>query len=990
MLFVALVVVTLLTAMDATIVATALPTIVADLGGERDLAWIFVAYTLAVTIAMPMFGRLGDLRGRRTLFLSSIAAFVLTSLLCGFVTGFGQLIALRFGQGIGGGGITVLSLAVVADAVPARERGRFLAPITAVYGIASVVSPLLGGTLTDTVGWRWIFWVNAPLGALALLLAWVSVPAVAVRARARFDWTGTALLTTWTTGAVLFAAWGGSRIAWSSPRLWAIALGALAGFAAFVAWSRGREHPIVPLWMFRHRVVVISSGLAFVVGAAVFGMVGYLPGLMQAVYGLPATVAGSVVLPMVAGIMLTSIWTGHRVARTGRYRSFPVYGSLAGAVALVGLATIGTGTPVALIGLFIGVLGLGVGCFNQVMTVAVQDAMPAAVVGTATAAVTLVRELGVTLGSAALGGLLGARLLAGLGDRAALAGLSPARLRELPDAARELYAQTYLTAMRPLFLGLVLLFLLALAASAFLPDHRLSAAPPSVPIGDDMTYPDDVDVAIVGSGPTGAAYARILTERAPSARIAVFEAGPVLTDPPGMHVKNIADDAERIAAQRRSEGLRPHTDSTAGEYADPARRVVRPGTFLLESGYQVDGEDGLPALAMSTNVGGMGAHWTGACPRPGDAERIDFLPDLDELLDEAERLLSVDKHPFAGAPYTDVVRDRLAAEFDPGRAADRRVQPMPLAVHRRDDGALIWSGPDVVFGDVTRDNPNFSLYAESPVKRVLIEDGKAVGVHVNGVDVRARYVVVACDALRTPQLLFASGVRLPALGRYLNDQPQTVFAIRLRDVREPAADTGDATEIVGQSGVGWVPYTDEHPFHGQVMQLDASPIPLVSDDEPALGTIVGLGWFCGKDLQASDRIEFDEDTTDDYGMPKPTIHYRLTPRDHETLARARTAILRAATALGEHIGTDPFVLSPGASLHYQGTTRMGPVDDGTSVCGPNSEVWGVDGLYVAGNNVIPTPIACNPTLTSVALAVTGARNIAAHLTTPTAAATTGR
>jgi hypothetical protein len=243
-------------------------------------------------------------------------------------------------------------------------------------------------------------------------------------------------------------------------------------------------------------------------------------------------------------------------------------------------------------------------------------------------------------------------------------------------------------------------------------------------------------------------------------------------------------------------------------------------------------------------------------------------------------------------------------------------------------------------------------------------------------------VVVAADALRTPQVLFASGVRPQALGRYLNDQPQTVFAVRLADVAPTAEAEHDPrgdTTITGQSGVLWVPYTDAEPFHGQVMQLDASPIPLVGDDEPAPGTIVGLGWFAAKDLQASDRIEFDETEVDETGMPKPRIHYLLTERDRANLAHARECILRAARSLGEFIGTDPLLLSNGASLHYQGTTRMGETDDGTSVCGPNSEVWGVSGLYVAGNNVIPTPIACNPTLTNVALAVAGARDVAARL-----------
>jgi pyranose oxidase len=231
-------------------------------------------------------------------------------------------------------------------------------------------------------------------------------------------------------------------------------------------------------------------------------------------------------------------------------------------------------------------------------------------------------------------------------------------------------------------------------------------------------------------------------------------------------------------------------------------------------------------------------------------------------------------------------------------------------------------------------------------------------------------------------VLFASGVRPPALGRYLNDQPQMVFAVRLTDVEHTAAEEHDPrgdTAITEQSGVQWVPYTDAEPFHGQVMQLDASPIPLVGDEVPAPGSIVGLGWFTGKDLQESDRVEFSDTETDDYGMPKPRIHYRLTERDHATLAQAREAILRAARSLGEFIGDAPIMLSGGASLHYQGSTRMGPTDDGTSVCGPTSEVWNVSGLYVAGNNVIPTPIACNPTLTSVALAVGGARDIVRRL-----------
>ncbi|WP_106815374.1 GMC oxidoreductase [Microbacterium timonense] len=500
-------------------------------------------------------------------------------------------------------------------------------------------------------------------------------------------------------------------------------------------------------------------------------------------------------------------------------------------------------------------------------------------------------------------------------------------------------------------------------------------------------YPSSVDVAIVGSGPTGAAYARILSEEAPEASIAMFEVGPTVSDPPGAHVKNIEDADRRAEAQRRSEGpgAGAATVNNPGAVTSGMRRA-RPGTYLLLEGYQAEGEDGLPVVAFSSNVGGMAAHWTAACPRPGGSERITFLPDMDELLDEADRLLGVTTDAFDSAPFTALVRERLAAAVDEGRVDQTKVQRMPLAVHRRDDGRLVWSGSDVVLGDVTRANANFSLFDESLVTRVIVVEGRATGVAVRDLrtgaayEVAARFVVVAADALRTPQVLWASGVRPPALGRMLNDQAQVVYAARLRDVEPPAQDQVAASgALTEQSGVSWVPFTDDVPFHGQIMQLDASPVPLADDDPVIPGSIVGLGLFCAKDLQWDDRVEFSEDDQDFYGMPAMRIHYTLTERDHAVLDRARAQIVELAKAVGEPLGDRPFTMPLGASLHYQGTTRMGAADDGRSVCGPDSEVWGVAGLYVAGNNVIPTATACNPTLTSVALAVRGARRIAGEL-----------
>ncbi|MEV7636770.1 GMC oxidoreductase [Pseudarthrobacter enclensis] len=499
-------------------------------------------------------------------------------------------------------------------------------------------------------------------------------------------------------------------------------------------------------------------------------------------------------------------------------------------------------------------------------------------------------------------------------------------------------------------------------------------------------YPAAVDVAIVGSGPTASAYARILSEEAPGATIAMFEVGPTVSNPPGAHVKNIADQQARSLAQRASEGPGAGADTVSSPGAvKSGERRARPGTYLLQDGYAFPGEDGMPVAAMSSNVGGMAAHWTAACPRPGGKERIPFLPDLEELLDDADRLLGVTTHAFDGAPFSDLVRDRLAAAVDEGRDPVFRVQPMPLAVHRREDGGLVWSGSDVVMGDATRNNPQFELFDESLVTRVLVEDGTAAGIEVQdrrtgGTSrVAARYVVVGADALRTPQLLWASGIRPAALGRYLNDQAQVVFASRLRDVTADDAPRAADGALSEQSGVAWVPYTDDAPFHGQIMQLDASPVPLAEDDPVVPGSIVGLGLFCAKDLQPEDRVAFDDDVTDSYGMPAMRIHYRLTERDHEVLERAKREIVRLGKAVGEPLDERPFVLPPGASLHYQGTTRMGETDDGGSVCSPDSQVWSVPGLFVAGNGVIPTATACNPTLTAVALAVRGARRIAADL-----------
>ena len=495
-------------------------------------------------------------------------------------------------------------------------------------------------------------------------------------------------------------------------------------------------------------------------------------------------------------------------------------------------------------------------------------------------------------------------------------------------------------------------------------------------------------VLIVGSGPAGATYARRLLDRS-NASLLMVEAGPALTEPMGMNVRNIADPTAQAAAKTASQGPAAGVAGLAGIPAGTSVEgtvTARQGTHLV--GRAAEGSSGMPAAAAATCVGGQGAHWTCATPRPVGSERIDFLEhDLDRLLDEAESLLHTTHEAFSGAPQATALLDLVDKEF----AADGLlVQPLPVAGDPQADGTMRWSGTDVVLGDLATPGAHsdrFELRTGTLAVRLLLEDGVVVGAVLRDLqtgtetDERADVVVVAADALRTPQLLWASGIRPEALGRYLTEHPLIFGVVAVKPGLLPPLEPGAAPVDPVRVVVGVRFDEERHPFHAQLLYSPVCPIPLPSEspyaDSP--GGYVGMGWGVRKWPRPEDRVAFEDHALDENGLPGIRIAYEVTAREQEQLALARAFQARAAAALGTFIDGMPVVMPPGSSLHYMGTVRMGVTDDGTSVCDSLSRVWGVHGLLLAGNGLIPTANSCNPTLTSVALAVRGADALAERL-----------
>jgi EmrB/QacA subfamily drug resistance transporter len=437
LIFVAVLLGMLLAALDQTIVATALPTVVSDLGGAGHQSWVVTSYLLASTIVTAVVGKLGDLFGRKVVFQASVLFFLAGSVLCGLATSMTMLVGARALQGIGGGAIMVTAMAVIGEVIPLRERGRYQGALGAVFGVTTVIGPLLGGFFTDHLTWRWAFWINVPVALVVLAVGATAIPALTRSTKPVIDYMGILLVGLGASGLTLATSWGGGEYAWTSPMIIGLFVGSAAALALFVWVETRTAEPILPMRLFASPVFTVCCILAFIVGFAMLGALTFLPTFMQFVDGVSATESGLRTLPMVAGLLITSMGSGVIVGRTGRYKIFPVVGTAVMAVGFLLLSRMDAATPTWQQSVFLFVLGTGIGLCMQTLILTVQNTMSFTDLGVATSGVTFFRTIGSAFGAAIFGSLFANFLSDRLGP-AMLASGAPARAAQSPQALHEL------------------------------------------------------------------------------------------------------------------------------------------------------------------------------------------------------------------------------------------------------------------------------------------------------------------------------------------------------------------------------------------------------------------------------------------------------------------------------------------------------------------------------------------------------------------------
>ena len=412
LLFASLMVVMLLASLGQTILSTALPTIVGDLGGVDHMSWVITGFILASTVMMPVYGRISDLFGRKPVLIAAIVLFIAGSALGAAAESMSWLITARVVQGLGGGGLMILAQTSIADVVPARERGKYMGVMGAVFAVSSVAGPLLGGWITEGPGWRWAFSFNIPLGILAIIAVavFLKLPRRPREERERIDYLGMILLAGATTCLILVCTWGGTQYDWNSPQILLLCATTLAGAIAFVVAETRASSPVIPLSLFKDRNFTLTTLTGLAVGVAMFGAIGYMPTYIQMVKGVDATQAGLLMTPMMASLLITSIVSGQIVSRTGRYKLFPLVGMLIMGIGLWLLSTLEVSDSTVRMCVFLAVFGAGIGLSMQILVLIVQNSVPNRIVGTATASSNFFRQVGATVGSAVVGSLFISRL----------------------------------------------------------------------------------------------------------------------------------------------------------------------------------------------------------------------------------------------------------------------------------------------------------------------------------------------------------------------------------------------------------------------------------------------------------------------------------------------------------------------------------------------------------------------------------------------------
>jgi EmrB/QacA subfamily drug resistance transporter len=479
--FIALMLGMFLAALDQSIVSTALPTIVGDLGGLNHLSWVVTSYLLASTLSTPIYGKLGDMYGRKPVFLVAILIFLAGSMLAGLSESMGELIGFRALQGIGAGGLMVGAQAIIADIVPPRERGRYMGLIGSVFAVAFVAGPLIGGFFVDNLSWRWVFYVNVPIGALAVVIVITRLHLHTPHTRHRIDYLGAALLSGGVGALILLATWGGTEYAWGSNEIVGLGIVGVVLLAVFVWWERRAIEPILPLQLFRSRIFSVANAMGFTIGMAMFGAIIFIPLFLQVVYGASATGAGLRMVALMVGLLSASILSGRAITRIGRYRPFPIAGTAVLVVGMFLLSLLGVDTPPWVASAYMVVVGVGLGLVMQVLVLVVQNDSRPEEIGVATASATFFRGVGGAFGVALFGTIFASRLsdqLAGLPLRVTArlgsgVQLDPTQIDQLPAKIHDEVLHAFAHSLNGVFLFGTVLALVPFVLSWFLKEVPL-------------------------------------------------------------------------------------------------------------------------------------------------------------------------------------------------------------------------------------------------------------------------------------------------------------------------------------------------------------------------------------------------------------------------------------------------------------------------------------------------------------------------------------